>query len=145
MTFDRELELRKIDRFVTYYDLKYSDYNQGIDDLIESEDYIWNLYKRFISAYITKTNKLGQCKQAFWANQQFCTTFHEYFWMDQDMFSGDNHYFPWRTYCEVVLNVGVNHDKPEWSDYFLLLMRKYRTWPEPRPTHSSITDILNTI
>lgn len=146
MAFDIGLEKQNLDRYITYWEMKYSGCENHICDgcamscgcrVIESdiaiEQRINEVYLRFMRDKISSGSLLSQARQAFWANIQFCENFNEYFWMNAELFYGDAQYYAWRDY--LINELGLNHtDDKDYSDYFKNLSVKYRTWSQDYTT-----------
>jgi hypothetical protein len=159
MAFDIEQEKRNLDRYVSWWQIKYSsggscDPNCGCDCLsvqgeFESEAKISEVYYRFMNEHITAETQLSKARQAFWANLEFCKNFSNYFWMSLPLFDGDEQYYTWKTYLREELGIQEDESKREIWDInesgedilvwerkytippFLEISRKYKTWYDP--------------
>lgn len=157
MAFDIETEKNNLNRWITWWQLKYN--NNSCDDecgcncnLVNrefaSEAKISDLYYRYINQHITAETNIGKARQAFWANLEFCKNFSDYFWMDAELFSGDEQYWTWLTYLRQELGIQEDENKREvwhinsqgehilvWerdsTSCFLERSRKYKTWYDP--------------
>jgi len=160
MTFNIEKEKRSLDRFWSWWEIKYGgDTDSHICDgclqpcgcltvhgMYESEDRIWKTYTNFMSSQITSKSKIGAAKQAFWANIKFCENFRDYFWMDWDRFGDEAQYYTWRDFCIEELGIrsedGEIWEVNDFGEHELIwekplhgvwfkMSQKYKTWQDP--------------
>lgn len=155
MAFDITKEKRSLDRFYTWWNLKF---NSGCPDctttdcgchevagMFAIESRIYDTYLRFMSTYVTSKSKRSAARQAFWANIKFCENFNEYFHFDWDTFSNDAQYYTWRFYCENELGFKCSDsdrwEPNEFGEFDLVwekpfpgvlfkYSQKYRTWKD---------------
>lgn len=143
MAFDIKLEKENLDRYLTWWNLKYGsggscNSNCGCNCIsvqgdFELQDKISEIYYRYMNEHITAETLLGKAKQAFWVNLEFCKNFSDYFWMNYHLFECDNQYWPWKTYLREELGIQEKNDKDDREFAFLERTKKYKTWDDYLP------------
>lgn len=167
MTFDIQKEKLDLDRFATWWHLKYHNSNQHIcDGCVRSCGCMWNegetisnnkiidVWERFVASRITADRSIAKAKQAYWAMVEFEQHFQSYYWMNWDHFAGENnYYYIWKYYLKTYLNLQEGEtEKYEYNnsgDHILVWEKPLEgAWYKTAKTHSKTefeTESINTI
>jgi hypothetical protein len=140
MAFNIEFERHCLDRYITYWLIKYHDCEHHICDgcsmpcgclsiksSIEIEQRLVDVYLRYMTEHVSGSSRLSRARTAFWANLQFCREFNEYFWMNPDYFDNHAQYYTWRNYLQSELFIDRNEQR-QHTMAFKTRTEKYKTW-----------------
>ena len=118
MTVDIEKTKLDLDRFATWWHLKYHNSRNHICNECDigcgclwnegetlSNNKILEVWEKFVDSRVTAETSISKARQAYWAMVEFEKLFSDYFWMNWDLFEGENqHYYNWKYYLKTYLN-----------------------------------------